>query len=208
MAITESIIAELQNSSILTASLHGVRTVLERELNLKNLLIATDDTIINELKRKGHTGYPTSYLSINELIGVKDQNHNRYAQRFGVQMGVSGATKATSAKGHMFAINVGMELKYIDNDPMRLIVMAEALAILSMIGGMVFSMSVNGLEIQVRVEIPENTAIPLASAEATADPDGSEISVNLVVHTYAGFFKDVSAVQSGNPVIDYTLKGG
>jgi hypothetical protein len=178
---------------------------LERELDLKNLLIATDDTIMGELKRKNLTGYPYAYLNFTEIIGVKDQVSTRYIQRLGIRTANSEATKATSSKGFIFPVNLSMELKYVDEDPMRILLMAEALTILSMIGGLSFSINSGSLDLVVRVEIPENTSIPIASAEAANAPGGTEVSVNMIIHTYAGFFKDVSAVQASTPTQSFTI---
>ena len=205
MAITDNILGELQSNSILATSLHGVRTLLERELGLKNLLLATDDTIMGEFTRKAEQLYPHSYLVINELIGVTDQIHTRYVQRQGVTSGLGGATKATTQKAYMFPINVGVELKYQDNDMHRVMAIAEALVIFSMIGGLSFTLTVSGIEYIVRIEIPLSTSIPIGSAESANDPSATEVSVSMVIHTHAGFFRDVSAVQSGSATTSYTI---
>lgn len=194
----ENIISELGKSSLLASSLHGMRTLLERELDLKNLLIGTNDTMIAEFRRKNHLEYPHAYLVITELIGVRDQNNTRNIQRLGIIGSVDNALKATSSKGFIFPVNVAVELHYSDNDPMRVLIMAEALAMLSMMGGLSFSMSCGGIEYTVRLEIPDSTSIPLGSAESSNAPDATEMSINIVMHTYAGFFKDVSAVQKGS----------
>jgi hypothetical protein len=206
MAISNSLFSELARNSILLISLHGVRTVLERELEIKNIMIATNDAIKRELMRKDETQYPYSYLNMSELIGIRDQQSNKVMQRFGIRAGMNGATRATSRKAFMFPINVGMELKYIDSDPLRIITMAESLVLLSIIGGLQFEIGLSdGIRFLVRVEIPESTSIPISSGESTESPGGSEITLSLIIHTYAGFFRDVSAVNSSSPTIDMQI---
>lgn len=206
MAITDSLLKTISKSSLLLMSLHGVRTAFERELDLRNMVIATSDSVKRELARKGDTSYPYSYLSISELIGVRDQNSNKFVQRHGIRMGAEGATRATSRKAYLFPINVGMELKYIDSDPTRCFLMAESMVILSMLGGLQFELLVGDtVRFLVRVEIPETTAIPISAYGSTESPDASELSLTLVIHTYAGFLKDVSAVNSGNPIISVNI---
>lgn len=208
MSITNSLFSELAKSSVLLMSLHGVRTVLERELEIKNILIATEDTVKREMLRKnnGNITYPYAYMNMSELIGVKDQNANRVIQRHGIRAGLDGSTRATSRKAYMFPINVGMDLKYVDSDPSRTITMAESMVILSMIGGIQFEIVLSdAIRFLVRVEVPENVAIPIGNNGSTESPSASEISLSLVIHTYAGFFREVSAVNSGKANLDMQI---
>lgn len=216
MAITNTLFKELAKNSIMMLSLHGVRTVLERELDLKNLTISMDETVKAEIERKAkqHEGprYPYCYLSMSELIGVRDQANNRHAQRAGLRIGggknmAAGATKYTSRKAHMFPINVGMSLKYVDDDPVRAMVMAESMVILSMIGGLTFSLTLSEtLQFDVRVEIPESIPIPLASVMSTESPGGIEIELSLIIHTQSGYFQNVEAVTHDRPNISMTIE--
>lgn len=210
MAITETLFNELAKNSVLLLSLHGVRTVLERELGIKNLHIAMDETVKAEIERKAgqhdKPQYPYAYMSMSELIGVRDQGNNKHAQRFGIRMGAAGATRATSRKAFLFPINIGLDLKYIDDDPVRAMVMAESMVILSMIGGLIFNLRLSeSINFDVRVEIPETVPIPLASTNNPESPGGIEVSLSLIIHTFSGFFKEVSAVNSGNATISMEI---
>ncbi len=206
MAITDSLLKTISHSSIMLMSLHGVRTAFERELELRNMVIATSDSVKRELLRKGSTAYPYSYLSISELIGLRDQNSNKHIQRHGIRMGAEGATRATSRKAYLFPINIGMELKYLDSDPTRTFLMAESMVILSMLGGLQFELLIGeSIRFLVRVEIPETTAIPIGSYGSTESPEASELTLSLVIHTYAGFMRDVSAVNSGRPILSVSI---
>lgn len=204
--ITGSLVNELSRTSILMMSLHGVRTVLERELEIKNLTISTSDSVKRELDRKGQTNYPYGYLSLSELIGIKDQMANRYVQKFGIPAGLRSATRATARKAYMFPINIGLDLKYIDSNVQRTLLMAESMVILSMIGGLQFEVQLSdAIRFTVRIEVPENTAIPVASTSSTESPDASEITLSLVVHTFAGFFRDTPAVNADRPIINMNI---
>ena len=211
MAITNSIFADMAKNSILLISLHGVRTVLEKQLELKDIQITTDETVKREIERKsGAQGegvrFPYAYLSMSELIGVKDQTNNRVMQKIGMP-GRGGAQRATTRKGYLFPINVGIELKYIDDKPERAILMAETLVILSQIGGLSFEIKISeDIVFDVRIEVPENMSIPLADTGNTQSPSAIEVSAQLIIHTYSGFFRNVAAVNSGNPIIDMQIE--
>jgi hypothetical protein len=206
MALSNSILRELRKNSIMLTSLHGVRTVLERELELKNLMIAYDETIKQQLQRKGNVEYPYSYLSLSELVGIKDRTNTHAIKHHGFRLGTFGATRATSRKAYLFPVTLGVTLRYLDNDPYRVMLLAEAIAILSQIHGISFEMKfTEDFSIMVKIEIPDTTPIPIADTGNTQEPAGMDVSVSLVIHTYAGFFKDVSAVNSDSPIANFEI---
>lgn len=206
MAISDSLVKEVGQNSILLTSLHAVRTVLEKELEIKNLLITTNEAIKSDLLVRGKTEYPYAYLSLSELTAMRDQGNSRVVQRTGMRVGSFGATRATSRKAYIFPITVGIELKYIDNDPYRLLIMAESMLLLGQISGIAFEVKFSeNFKIQVRIEVPTNTTIPLADTSNVQEPSGSEVSLPLIIHTYAGFFREVSAVNSSNPMVDMQI---
>jgi hypothetical protein len=85
--------------------------------------------------------------------------------------------------------------------------MAESMVILSMLGGLTFSLTLSEtLQFDVRVEIPESIPIPLATNTSTESPGGIEIELSLIIHTYSGFFKNVEAVTSDRPNIKMTIE--
>ncbi len=197
-----SVLTEVKSNSLLTMSLHGVRTILETELGVKPIIIATDETVKSEYARRDHMEFPYAHLELTEIMGVRDQNANKTVQRQGVHAGKHGATRATTRKGYMFPITVGMTLKYTDGDPYSYIPLAETMVILSMIGGLTFAIKLNeDFEFHVRIEIPEQVAIQLASTTSAETPGGTEIEIALIIHTYAGFFRDVASVNSDRPTI-------
>jgi hypothetical protein len=213
MKLSNSILTELEQSSLLYISLLGVRTLIEREFALKDMLLASQDSAITELRRRlnnpetNTVSYPYGYLSLSELTSVKDHTPNKNVKRHGWRMGTMDATHATSKKGYIFPILVQISLHYLDNDPIRTLRMAEALIILGQIGPLAFSLNVGeGIELEVMVEIPESAPIPIGEAESEHAPDAQEIEIPLVIKTYAGFFRDVSAVNSNKPIISFDLK--
>lgn len=211
--ISNSILDDLEKSSLLFISLMGVRTLLERELLLKDMILASEDSAIKELQRRlttdlsGTVAYPYGYMSLSELTAVKDHAPNKNIKRHGLRMGTDSATRNTVRKGYIFPVVVQISLHYLDNNPVRVLRMAEALIILAQIGPLVFSLTAGeGVELDVMVEIPEGATIPIAETENTHSPDAQEIEVPLVIHTYAGFFRDVSSVNSDTPEISVNLK--
>lgn len=212
MNLTNSIFDDLNRSSLLYTSLLGVRSLLEQELLLKDLIIASEDSASRELQRrltdeKTRTiAYPYSYISMSELTGVKDRVPGKNVKRMGYRSGVDQATKATARKAFVFPVLVQLSLHYLDNDPLRTLRMAEALVILTQIGYMTFTLkSGNGNTMEVYVEIPDSATIPIAETENTHAPGSQEIEVPLVIHTWAGFFRDVSAVNSDRPNISFNI---
>lgn len=205
MAISNSILDEIGNNSILEMSLLGARTVLEREFRFDNLMIASDDTIKGELAKAGKDNFPYTYIQLADMSGVKDQAPNKTIQRHGHRVGLLGATRATTKKAFVFPVNVSFELKYTDNDPRRVLKIAEAFVILSEIGGLSFNMNIGGFELEFRLDIPENVTIPLADVGNVSAPGGQEVSLQFILHTYAGFFRDVSSVNSDRPIRSYDL---
>lgn len=212
MAISNSLFSELAQNSVLLLSLHGIRTVLERELGIKNILISGDETIKADISRlaqqKGEEiGFPYAYMSLSELLGVRDQGNNKHAQRMGIRMGSSGATLATARKAYLFPMNLSMELKYIDDDPYRTIVMAETMVLLSLAGGLTFDIKLDeALEFEVRIEIPDSIPVPIANSTNTESPGAMEVTLTLVIHTYSGFFRNVAAVQKDRASINMEIK--
>lgn len=213
----DTLFKELAKNSVMLLSMHGVRTVLERELGIKELKLSMDETVRAEIERD-HTAhekakYPYAYMAVSELMGVRDQGNNKYSQRMGVRMmgqaGADGATRATSRKAHLFPINLSLDLKYVHDDPLKILLMGEAFTILSVCGGLSFNLQLNeGYNFDVRIEIPESTTIPIASTTDTSNPGGFELSMSLIVHTYSGFFHDASAVNSGSANINFEIDVG
>lgn len=197
---------EIKNNGLMTLALHGVRTVLENELGITPILIATEDTIKAEYKRRGHAEYPYAHIELNEVMGVRDQTSNRTMQRLGARVGLNGATHATTRRAYLFPITIGVALKYCSSDPLDYITMAETLAVLSMLGGISFTMRLNeDFDFQVRIEFPDSESIPIASREDAQTPGGVEIECALIVHTVVGFFRDIAAVNSDRPIVDYQI---
>lgn len=201
-----NLVQELSKNSLLQISLLGARTVFERELGIKNIPITTDNTVKGEIKRKGNGEYPYAYIQLSDLAIYKDRNPNKNVQRHGYRVGMTGAARATIAKGYLFPIRVGFEVKYIDNDPYRVLIIAEAMAILSGIGGMNFSVKLDDNQsLDVVLEIPDTIPIPVSDTGNTESPAGQEVSLAVVMSTYAGFFRQVAAVNSDRAVADYEI---
>ena len=213
LKISNSIIDDLEKSSLLMMSLMGVRTLLERELRINDMIIATEDGASKELLRRlsdvnqSTVAYPYGYLSLSELTAVKDRSPNKLVKRHGIRLGTYQATLATSKKAFIFPAMVQISMHYLDNDPIRLLRMAEALLILGQIGPLTFTLTVGGeLTLNIQVEIPESATIPVAETENTHAPDAQELEIPLVLHTYVGFFRDVAAVNSTNPTVSIELQ--
>lgn len=208
------LLKDLENNSLLLASLSGLRSILEKELNVSNIAIASDDMVKNNLANKGDVKYPYAYISLTELAGVKDQVPNKTIRRLGYSLGTFNSTKSTTQKAYMFPVTIAVDFKYVDSDPYRCIRMVEALVILSQIDALYYDIVLNEeYRYHNRVEIPENTSIPLSDTNNPQTPGGMEVSVSMILHTYCGFVRDVAAVQASTPVVNFAftvdhIKGG
>ncbi len=213
MAKPTTVLDELNESSLFLSSLYGVRTVFERELGIKNMLIATDEMIKaridQRVKQNQLPEFPYAYLVLNEVQAVKELQPNKVVKRLGYRMGTTDASRATSSKGYIFPVKASLELKYTDSDPLRVIKVAEALMILGQIGALFFELrvgdDVEAMQLSVRMEIPESVSIPLADTGNTTAPGAMEVSLSFVMNAYAGFFRDVSAVNSTSPIVTTTI---
>ena len=75
-----------------------------------------------------------------------------------------------------------------------------------MTGGLNFEIILSdAIRFNVRIEIPESVSIPLGAENNAESPGAIEVTLNLIVHTYAGFFREVSAVNSGSPTRDMQI---
>ena len=202
----KTLLTEVKSNSLVAMSLHGVRSVLEHELGVTPISIATDETIKAEYLRTGHTEYPYAHLELTEMMGVRDQTANKVVQRLGLHTGLNGVTLATTRKGYIFPVNIGLTLKYTSGDPQDYIAVAESFVILSLIGGLSFEIKLNeDFKFQVRVEVPEQTSIAMAATGEPSQPGAVELEIALIVHAFAGFFRDVAAVKAGNPTINIEI---
>ncbi len=212
MAKASTILDELGNSSLLIASLHGVRSIFERELGISGIQIETDDMIKVRIAQRAAQAelpvYPYAYLNITEMQAVKELQANKTVRRHGVLMGTVGATRNTSLKGYVFPARLQIDLKYVHSDPLQVIRVAEGMMILGQVGQMFFELQVggeNGMKLEPRLEIPESVAIPLADTTLPSTPGGLEVTLSFILHTYSGFFRDVAAVNNDRPTIDTTI---
>jgi hypothetical protein len=208
MNLSNSILEELDKSNLFFISLQGVRTLLEREFLLKDLVLQTGDSAREELKRRlanpdltdRNLAYPYSYMSLSDMTGLKDRAPNKNIRRHGWRMLSQNATRATSRKAYIFPAAVQIGLHYIDNDPIRLLRMSQAFIILGQLGNLVFQLKMgHDFELDVTVGLPDTATIPIAETENVGLPDASEIEVPLIIDTYCGFFRDVAAVNSDTP---------
>jgi hypothetical protein len=210
--MSNSILDSLSKSSLLLISLMGVRTLLERELRLKDMIITTEDAATEELVRRLQdpttraVAYPYGYLTMSGMTSIKDQNSTKAIKRHGFRAGMTDVTKLTTKKGFVFPVMFAITLNYLDNDPTRLLKMAEALMILGQIGPLAFDLILEeDMKLGVRVSLPDNATIPIGESENEQSPGAQKLEVELIVNCWAGFFKDVSSVNSDRPIATFQL---
>lgn len=206
-----SIPKSIAKNSLLSTALNACKTVIARELGLpKGFAISTDERVKVALQQNGQKQFPQAWLVPSDVRSVKDRQNNRAVQRYGHRMGMYGAMRNTSQVGFIFPIEVGMEIHYVDNDPLRLLRFAEACLVLSAINMLTFDIRFGSKEdpliLNTRIEVPDNASYPISDTSDTTKPGGGEVTIPIVIHTYTGFFQDVASVYAADPVIGYTVQ--
>lgn len=207
-----SLIKDLAKEKLLDMALHGCRAIFKKELNIPDTTFSFSSNYKQELIRKAQTesrniSYPISYALISEVAGIRDRLNNFAVKKHGIRFNRVGE-RATSKKGYLFSITIGLELHYIDSDPQRVLLLAQSLAILSSIGGLDFQIDIGDMySIAVRLEIPPSTTISIQDEQDPSMPGANDITTQFVMHTQTGFFKDVSAVNGNPPIMNITLEG-
>lgn len=207
-----SIVKELSKEKLLYIALQGCRAVLEKELELPGMLFSLSGNVRQELVRRanGNTenlNFPYSYITLTSLAATKDKQNNYAVQKHGVRAHTSGQ-RATTTKGYLFPLSVGLDFHYLNSNPEQLLTMAQALVLLSVVGGLNFQISIGELfKFDVLLEIPLETTINVSESNAPEAPGASDLNVQMVMHTTIGFFRDVAAVNSSSPEINVLVNG-
>jgi len=203
----ENILERLAALSFVDLTLRGVKAVLLKELSIQAIIIM-DDAATGELKRRNkEVSYPTSTLRVGTMASVRDGTNNKYVQKHGRRSQPVEATKATSVVFRTFPAVITLELEHKDNDARRILLLMEALCVVSAIGGVSFVMTISGEPYTIRIEVPDSNDVQLASLESADSPGAFVLTCPIVLHGFVGYYSDVAAVQSTTPVVSYTIGG-
>lgn len=200
-----SIPKEMVKSGLLRTGLHGVRKVLKAELGV-DFPLTLDDKVKAQLKNDGNMSYPYGWLVPSDAQAVKDQVSGRAVQRTGMRVGTYGATRNTSRVGFIFPVRIGVELHYFDDNADRALHITEALLLISAFTNLNFDVKYGkDFILNTRIEVPDSATIPIADTGDTTKPGAVELTMPLIIHTYAGFFHDVASVYNADPIIGRTI---
>lgn len=206
-----SLIRELAKENLLYLALTGVRGVLERELELKDISFTMSENYKQELVRRAQTQgvelkFPWAYFAITSLAGVRDTGNMFAIRKHGVRFTNIGE-KALSKKGYVFPIKLGLDFHYIDTDPKRLLTMSQTLVLLSATGGLKFQIDVGEMySFTVGLEIPLDTTITLQEEQSATLPEATDLNAQIIMSTEIGFFRDVSAVNGQSTTLRVSLE--
>lgn len=210
MGPTMSLIKELAKENLLFIALQGCRAVLEKELDIPSVIFSMSSNVRQEVVRKARDTelkFPYSFLTLNSLAALKELQNNYAVQKHGLRFNTPGQ-RATTTKGYLFPITLGLDFHYIDNDPTRLLQMAQALVLLSINHGLSFQIDVGEIfTFVVDLEIPLETTINVMESNAPELPGASDLNVQFIMHTTIGFFRDVSAVNGPTPTMGIRVTG-
>jgi len=206
-----SVLSDLANENLLYVALQGCRAVLEKELGLKKVIFSMSDNTRQEIMRRAsdtkELTFPYSFLLLSSLAGVRDQQNNFAVRKHGNRYTQAGQ-RATTTKGYTFPITLGLDFHYIDSDQRRLLTMAQSLVVLSLTSGLDFQIDVGKImSFAVKMEIPAETTINISDGNSGEMPGASDVSVQIVMHTTIGFFRDVSAVNGDKPIMNISVNG-
>lgn len=202
-----SIPKELLASGLLRTFLHGTKSVLQRELNLKSLPYSLDDKVKAQQANENNNVFPYAYIAPSDMqVNKEAQGNPRAMQRNGWRVGTFGASRNISSVGFIVPMRMGLELHYFHNDADSLLRIGEMFVILSSMNNLNFDVKFgNGSEkpfiLNTRIEIPDNMSIPIADTGDTTKPGGGELVIPIVIHTYAGFIKKMSSLYHADPII-------
>ena len=205
-----SVIKEVARENLLYIALQGARAVLERELGIRQVLFSISASLRQDIIRRARENedglkFPYSFMTLTGLAGVKERQNNYAVQKHGLRFNTPGQ-RATTAKGYLFPITLGLDFHYIDSDPANVLAIAQALVLLSVTNGLSFQINVGELyTFVVDIEIPLYTAINVEDGNNAELPGATDVNVQLIMHTTIGFFKDVAAVNSDHPTMDIKL---
>ncbi len=206
-----SILKELAKENLLLIALQGCRAVLERELDINNVIFSMSSNVrqehMRQAREKDALKFPYAFLTLNALAGVKELQNNFAIKKHGVRFDFAGL-RATTAKGYLFPITLGLDFHYIDSDQTRLLTMSQSLVILSVLEGLTFQIDVGEIfSFKVRMEIPLETTINIMDGNAPDLPGASDMNVQMIMHTTIGFFRDVSVVNGLPPNMQIHVTG-
>lgn len=206
-----SLVQELAKENFLEMALHGTRGVLQKELEINQIIFSMTGSPKKDIVRRAaaagaSVSMPYSYMLINSLAGVRDKQNNFAVRRHGMRFNHIGE-KATSKKGYIFPMTIGLELHYVDSDQKRLLSLAQSLAVLSLTNGLNFHIGVGTLfSFDVRLELPLDVPITLQEGENPETPGATDITAQIVMHTQVGFTRDVSAVNGEHPILNVSVQ--
>lgn len=206
-----ALVQDLAKDNLLYVAMQGCRAVLEKQLSIKSVIFSLSASVRAELKRRAKTddalSFPYSYIALTSLGSIRDTQNNYAVKKHGNRFNTPGE-RATTTKGYTYPITLGLEFHYIDSDPMRLLSVAQALMLLSVTDGLTFDVNIGNLfTFVVRLEIPTETTLNIEEPGDPSLPGASDLTVQIVMHTTIGFFRDVSAVNGPSPIIGIGLAG-
>lgn len=200
-----SILREIAGENLLEMALSGVREVINREFGLSDCTFTMSENYKQDIVRKAETkskalAFPWSYFLIQSLAGARDTGNNFAIRKHGVRFNKFGE-KATSRKGYLFPVKLGLEFHYIDTDPKRILSMAQTLVVFSCTSGLKFQIDIGDIySFTVSLEIPPDSTISTAEEQSAQLPEATDLVTQIVMTSTIGFFRDVSAV-NGTPAV-------
>jgi hypothetical protein len=205
-----SLIKELAKENLLFIALQGCRAVLEKELDIPSVVFSMSSNVRQEIVRRSRETelkFPYSYLTLTSLAAVKELQNNYAVQKHGLRFNHAGQ-RATTTKGYLFPITLGLDFHYIDSDPIKILAMSQALVLLSVNKGLSFQIDVGDIfSFVVDLEIPLETTINISESNEPSLPGASDVNVQIVMHTTIGFFRDVSAVNGPSATLGIKVSG-
>lgn len=183
----------------LTASLIGFKQSFIQNFGIRKFPLVMHDNPLKAVKKLyGDAHYPYGYFRMNNLVLSDEISITQNIRRMGSSVTLSDLVNATVNKNFMFAADITIECKLLDNDMERILDFVQKLAIINACRLLSFDVKLpSGEEWNVNVKADTNgAAIPSPMDEDEAKASVYEIDFSYTIQSKIGISKEVAKINN------------
>ena len=202
------LIDRLKDTSFLDLTLRGFQLMLKKELDILPTLTIAENYLIDvkeKLLANGHVLTPPyAWLFLNGITTRRDEVGNYVMSREGMFFPMKNSVeRAMVEKVHTFPMDIGLELHYVDSNNKNLLLVAQVFSLLSVINQTYFQIKIgHNYSYGNRLVVPEDQTITPIQLDNEQFPGMMELTLNIVLKSYIGYFTKVASIQSKAPIIE------
>lgn len=202
------LIDKLKDTSFLDLTLRGFQLMLKKELDILPTLTIAENYLIDVKEKLLANGYtltpPYAWLFLNGITTRRDEVGNYVMSREGMFFPVKNSVeRAMVEKVHTFPMDIGLELHYVDSNTKNLLLVAQVFSLLSIINQTYFQIKIgHNYSYGNRLEVPTDQTITPIQLDNEQFPGMMELTLNIVLKSYIGYFTKVANIQSKAPIIE------